>query len=97
MDYPTFIARRPEFSQVQAIYVNASLVDAAEQMDPTVWGAKFDQGQMWLAADLLTTSPYGGATRMVAGQGKSWYREQYDRLLESLCLGVMVGGGAPWV
>ena len=84
MDLPTFLNQFPEFGDANTqspALVPAMLAAALNELDPTVWGDQVDQGQAYLAAHLLATSPYGQAAKMFNSKdGTSTYWWNFQRL-----------------
>jgi hypothetical protein len=107
----TFVQHFPEFRDVDATLIEAKLAEASSRMglpgNEATWGCFATQGQPAkiadtaqgnLAADILITSPTGGATLMVADKsGKpSVYRQAYDDIVTGVCVGPFVTGGVRW-
>jgi len=79
----TFKAAFPEFSQLGDPVVDAKLAQAARQMDETVWGAKYDDGQGQKAAHLLALSPEAQEAGLRMGSGanqRTVYQAEFERL-----------------
>lgn len=93
MDIATFIAFRPEFAEVDATVIQSALDEASRRTPSSVWGTFTDDGVSLLAADIITESPMGGATRLQPGD-TSTYRRRYDELAEIVgCGAFLVAGG----
>lgn len=54
-----FRTRFPEFDSIADSFVNFALSDAADDMDVTRWGDRFDTGQGFLAAHYVSISSTG--------------------------------------
>jgi hypothetical protein len=86
----TFVAQFPEFADTNTPQVEAVLAAAELEIDREVWGAKGDQGQMYLAAHKLALSPYGNAATMVlkkpndGAHGDTVYGSHYDSLVSQV-------------
>lgn len=91
--YETFVTQFPEFDGANAGQVDATLAAAELEIDRSVWGAKSDQGQMYLAAHKLALSHYGQAAELVQKKpkdtphGETTYGVHYDSLV------IQVGSG----
>ena len=55
-----FRTRFPEFDSVADSIVNFAINDAADDMDVTRWGTRFDSGQLFLAAHYVSLSSTTG-------------------------------------
>lgn len=95
MDARGFMAEYPEFSQTDPVLIAAKLAEAARWMDSSanIWGpfgtssmaaTKADDGQKHYAAHLLSQHPFGGATRLEPGKGRTTYLERFEELRDSL-------------
>lgn len=82
-----FRAAFPEFSRASDALVNAKLTDASGTMDVTVWGDRYDQGQLYLAAHLLALAPGGQSMRLKTGEMTSVYWSRYKSLLRIVTAG----------
>jgi hypothetical protein len=86
-----FLAQFPEFENTNTkrpALVPAFLAAAELEIDRTVWLAKGDQGQMYLAAHKLSTSPFGNNAR-TSGES-STYLIEYQRLVMQVSSGFRV-------
>lgn len=83
-----FRIRFPEFSQANDPFVNANLTAAALEVDTDAWGAKTDEGVMFLAAHKMALSPFGMNARMVSRDGSTTYWTNYHRLLRQVAFGL---------
>ena len=91
MDLPTFRTQFPEFNGVSDSLVSAMLAAALLEIDTSLWGAKADQGQGYLTAHKLTTSPFGQNARMQgANDGKTTYWQTYYKLVRQVSSGFRV-------
>lgn len=88
-----FLAQFPEFvntNTAQPALVPAFLAAAELEIDREVWGAKGDQGQMYLAAHKLSLSPFGNNAELTAGSGVTTYQVHYDSLVRQVSYGYRV-------
>jgi hypothetical protein len=76
-----FVLAFPEFSEVDAPYLQSKIDEAGRQIDPNTWGVRADDGQAYLAAHLLALSPLGNAAKLVAKDGSTTYEKHYKRIL----------------
>jgi len=96
-----FLTSFPEFATTNKPFLAAKLAEALLSIDATMWGAKADMGQGYLAAHLITLSPTGQNARMVVKtvQGEqpvTTYWGHYKRLQREIGgAGASVAGGAP--
>lgn len=89
----TFLGQFPEFTNTHAqrpTLVPAMLAAAELEIDREVWGAKGDQGQMYLAAHKLALSPFGNNAELRAGSGVTPYQVHYDSLVMQVSSGFRV-------
>jgi hypothetical protein len=96
-----FRAQFPEFNSVPDPLIGTMLQAAYLELDTSVWGAystttaptKTDQGQMYLAAHKLASSPFGQNARMVSDKGgaRGYMRTQYGQEFKLLQMGVVSG------
>ena len=89
----TFLGQFPEFTNTHArmpTIVPAMLAAAELEIDREVWGAKGDQGQMYLAAHKLALSPFGNNAELKAGNGVTTYLVHYDSLVMQVSSGFRV-------
>lgn len=89
LDLATFRAQRPEFDKTEDSIVEMALDDAASQMDPKVYGAKFDLAQSFLAAHLLAKSPFGHSARLEEGTDSIYWGE-FVRIRRAVTPRIMV-------
>lgn len=90
MNYQTFIVQFPEFATTDSNLVASMLAASALEIDPNIWGNLGDQGQAYLAAHKLATSPFGQNVRLVAKDGTTTYEREYRRLVLSVTSGYRV-------
>jgi hypothetical protein len=94
--YSQLVTQFPEFAATDANLVQAMLDAAYLEIDQSVWGNLADQGQMYCAADMLATSPFGQNVRLVAdgvkggGGGHSTYWTRYQALIAKVASGYRV-------
>ena len=85
-----FLARFPEFEPAGVLMINATIVEAVRNVDPTVWGNKTDDGVRWKTAHLLSISPFGQQARMVSKDGSTTYGKHFVMLMRSVTPGFRV-------
>lgn len=88
--FTSFRIQFPEFNNVDAALLTAHLNAALLEIDPVIWGAKADQGQMYLAAHKLALSPMGQSARLVSKDGVTTYLTHYKKLQLSVSSGFRV-------
>lgn len=79
-----------EFNGVSDELVQSMLDAAILEIDRYIWGAKADQGQAYLAAHKLATSPFGQNAKMVAKDGTTTYEKNYIKLVRQVSSGYRV-------
>lgn len=97
-DRARFLIQFPEFgaAKTSAALIDAMLGAADLEIDREVWGAKADQGQMYLAAHKLALSPYGNAAQLVLTKpkdtphGETTFGVHYDALVMQVASGFRV-------
>lgn len=89
-DRTAFIVQFPEFTNTATALVDAMLAAAALEIDLEVWGAKSDQGQMYLAAHKLALSPFGNNAEMFSKNGTTTYQAHYEMLVRQVASGFRV-------
>jgi hypothetical protein len=75
-----FLVQFPEFASTDINLVESMLAAALLEIDVSVWKAKSDQGQAYLAAHMLAISPFGQNTRLAAKDGATTYWTKFKRL-----------------
>lgn len=90
LNLAAFQARRPEFQNVDGSLLQAALDDAAKRLSPAVFGVRYDEAHMWLAAHLCASAPWGAAARL---QGTTDGSTVYSAALERLSREVGFGFG----
>lgn len=92
MDLASFKIRRPEFRNIPDDAIQACLNDAAVRTDASLFGNTYDEAHMWLAADILVSSPFGQQARLVPeGENKKSIYATKRKELEDISCGF--GGG----
>ncbi len=86
----TFRVQFPEFKGVTDALVQAMLDASLLEIDAFIWGAKADQGQAYLTAHKLATSPFGQNARMVSKNGETTYEKNYRTLIRQVSSGYRV-------
>lgn len=75
----------PEFRGVPDAMVNAFLTAAALEIDPQIWGPTGDQGQAYLTAHRLASSPFGQNAKMITSPNATGYnRTNYGQTYREL-------------
>jgi hypothetical protein len=74
------VVQFPEFGAVDTTFLQAHLNAAVLEVDANIWGAKVDQGIMYLAAHKIALSPFGNNAKLVAKDGTTTYEKHYSRL-----------------
>lgn len=70
----------PEFAGANDGMVDAFLARAAVSTPAESWGVLADEGQLYLTAHLLATSPHGQNARLAADDATSTYGARYQDL-----------------
>jgi len=84
--------RHPAFSGVPMLVVERCISEAESRTDSEVWGDRYDQGVMWLAAHLIAISPeftQGGGECACDAEGMTSYLRERKRMAR-------VVAGGPW-
>lgn len=96
-----FLLVAPEFGDTDRLLIGAMLQEAAQELEPSMWGHRLAAGHHYKTADKLALSPMGQNARMITQDGITTYSKHFDRLVKSLGLGVAVAGmpffGNEWV
>lgn len=90
MTLARFRTEQPEFEQVPDAYIQAYLDEATTELDPEIWGVKFDQGVKYRAAHKMALSPQGMAMKLVTNKGESTYGAHFTELAQSVASGFRV-------
>jgi len=90
MNVVQFQIQFPEFASTDVALVQSMLDAATLEIDVSVWRAKADQGQAYLAAHKLATSPFGQNARLVAKDGTTTYWTTYVKLQGQVASGFRV-------
>lgn len=77
----SFLARHPEFGDLDGSQVDAALADAEAGLDATVLGAEYDRACGLHAAHSLSLSPAAQKARLNAWSSDTPYSAQLDALL----------------
>jgi hypothetical protein len=87
MTLAQFVARFPEWEEIaegRPEVIEAALADAAQFVDATAWGSRYDAGLAYKAADLLSKGPFGENARLKADPTKSTYSVAFDEMRAAL-------------
>ena len=84
----------PEFGDTDDFLLGAMLNEAANELDPDMWGYRLASGHHYLTAHKLALSPMGQNARMlVTGEaGETTYEKHFNSLVKKLGLGIYVAG-----
>jgi hypothetical protein len=91
-EYGDFIQRFPEFVEQSDPVITAALEEAARSLSPSIWGDRFTDGQLYLAAHIVAgrTIQIGSmigmeTTQMMPSDLEStMYGKAYLRILNTL-------------
>lgn len=78
-------AAYPEFKAAPALLINQKVGEAASEIDPTTWGARYTRAVMLYAAHLLALTPEG--EKMRRKDGTTVYQERWASLKRITALG----------
>lgn len=99
VSYETFVEGFPEFAKAPKTLVDRKIVEASRLVDREVWRDKADDGISYLAAHLLSMSPFGQHARLVPPNSKvtredalTTYERQYLALRRMVASGFRVVG-----
>ena len=87
LDGTSFVARFPEFSEVNEVSpatITAALADAAIYCDSVLWGTRYESGVMWKAAHLLALTPLGEGARLSKTSEQTTYGVVFDSMKRAL-------------
>lgn len=90
VDVETLIDRFPEFEGVDAPFLQRYIDAATAEVDPKIWGAKADEGILYLAAHKLALSPAGKAARLQERDKSTTYEKEFRRLVRIVSSGYRV-------
>lgn len=90
LDSVAFLARFPEFTNVDTAQIDARIADAAHAVNAEVWGDELDHAHALMAAHLLQTSPAGQMSRLQTDKAQSTYREAFDAAVWRVTAGMRV-------
>lgn len=88
----SFFVRFPEFSGDRAPLdlVQRALAEAERRVSAKIWGNLRADGIGYLAAHLISSSPWGQQARLAAQDGSTTYGAAYERLLRTVSHGFRV-------
>lgn len=97
--YDSFIEAFPEFEEAKKKLVEAKIAEATRRVDPEVFRTKADDAIGYLAAHLLSMSPFGQHARLIPKNAKptrddalTTYEREYRALVRSVASGFRVTG-----
>ena len=93
MDLATFRIIFPETRPLTDPFIQAHLDLAANELDPLVFGARFDTAHGYYTAHRIAISPAGRTAKLQTKSG-TWLAE-YEAILEGAVCMVRVGFGGP--
>lgn len=82
----------PEFRKADPAEVTSKLGFATQQIAAVTWGAKADQGVMYLTAHLLSIAPQGEQARLRSENRSTPYEAQYNALRSQVTFGIRTAG-----
>lgn len=85
-----------EYRKTDEATVAAKIRFARQRIDAGVWGDKYDQGVMYLAAHLLAVAPAGQNTKLKPeNAAKTVYWQEYERIRNTVVYGIRTAGLPP--
>lgn len=78
----------PDFKGTSTVLVEQKLAAAALSVNETVWGDTAEQGQMYLAAHLLSSAPQGEQARLKKENRITTYWLEFERLRRCVTIGI---------
>lgn len=93
MTVPEFVQRFPEWADVadaKPELIETALADAAQFVDATLWGRRYDAGLAYKAADLLGASPFGENARLKDDPTKTTYGQRFEEMRRALPVRVLL-------
>lgn len=85
-----FLQRFPEFLNTDEELLNLVISESKNELNPNSWGAMYETGVFFLAADKLAKSPMGEPVRLDASSNKTTYALEFERLCRSISMGARV-------
>lgn len=93
----------PEFANTDRKLIDETVQEAAQELDPCVWGVMLAAGHKYLTAHKLALSPSGSNTRLIlpkSGQATTSYMTHFEELVKKLPIATGIAGwpgpGNPW-
>lgn len=90
LDTSGFLARFPEFEEANPVLIDAKLTEAAHYFDEDLYGDLYPEAVGYLAAHLLSLSPFGTNARLDKTSDMTSYRANLDRLAALIPAGPLV-------
>lgn len=81
-----FRLRFPEFRTASDGLIDRVIGEAVRSIDPDRFGDQTDDAVGYLAADLLTTSPFGKSQRLEDDKSETTYRKRYLQIRQQCVL-----------
>jgi hypothetical protein len=77
----------PDFENTSNSLVSQKLTAALGRINTEVWGDQADQGQMALAAHLLSISPQGEQARLKMENRGTMYGKEWRQMIKEVTMG----------
>jgi len=87
MTVAEFVARFPEFDEIGDVSpstITTAISDAAQFVDASTWGTRYEAGLAYKAADLLATGPFGEGARLSSKDGQTTYGRRFEEMRRAL-------------
>lgn len=88
--YADFVGRFPEFEPADTDMVTEVIAEATRRISSEEFEDATDDAVRYLAAHLLSTSPFGRQARMTAKDGSSTYEKELHKLQREILLPIGV-------
>lgn len=85
-----FLQRFPEFLDTDKNLISLAINEAKNELSLKAWGAMYETGLFFLAADKLAKSPMGEPVRLDASSNKTTYALEFERLCRCISMGARV-------
>ena len=86
----SFLERFPEYNRTDLKLLARVIQEAQNELDPNMWGALYESGWHYLAADKLALSPMGEPVRLEGTSNQTTYRLEFERLCRFVAIGARV-------
>ncbi len=81
-----FFERFPEFDNTDPKLIERVMKEAQSELNPSAWGALYEPGWHYLAADKLALSPMGEGVRLEGSPNKTTYSLEFERLCRCVAI-----------